>query len=193
MKRILFALSLMAATTASFAQVAKPMEDVNKVIDNTADSLNKAMTARIQPGTSRKGNNPVLFLIGNSTMRNGTLGNGNNGQWGWGYYEHEFFDANKITIENQALGGMSSRTFYNRLWPDVRKGIKACDWVSSPSVITTMGRMIVAGHVPAYLVSARIHSTSPSRRLASRKPFIPMANTCVNTSTTVRPWVLILS
>lgn len=82
MKRILFAFSLMAATTASFAQVAKPMEDVNKVIDNTVDSLNKAMTARIQPGTSRKGNNPVLFLIGNSTMRNGTLGNGNNGQWG---------------------------------------------------------------------------------------------------------------
>ena len=27
MKRILFAMSLMAATTASFAQVAKPMED----------------------------------------------------------------------------------------------------------------------------------------------------------------------
>ena len=75
MKRILFALSLMATATVSFAQVAKPMEDVNKVIDNTADSLNKALTARIQPGTSRKGNNPVLFLIGNSTMRNGTLGN----------------------------------------------------------------------------------------------------------------------
>ena len=45
MKRILFAFSLMAATTISFAQVAKPMEDVNKVIDNTVDSLNKAMTA----------------------------------------------------------------------------------------------------------------------------------------------------
>ena len=135
MRRLLFAMSLMAAATSmSYAQVAKPaekakptvagpMEDVNHVIDNTVDSLNKAMTARIKPGTSRKGNNPVLFLIGNSTMRNGTLGNGNNGQWGWGYYEHEFFDANKITVENQALGGMSSRTFYNRLWPDVRKGI----------------------------------------------------------------------
>ena len=141
MRRLLFAMSLMAAATSmSYAQVAKPaekakptvagpMEDVNHVIDNTVDSLNKAMTARIKPGTSRKGNNPVLFLIGNSTMRNGTLGNGNNGQWGWGYYEHEFFDANKITVENQALGGMSSRTFYNRLWPDVRKGIKAGDWV----------------------------------------------------------------
>ena len=136
MKRILFGIALMAAATTTFAQsndktkqVAGPMEDVNHVIDNTVDSLNKAMTARITPGTSRKGNNPVLFLIGNSTMRNGTLGNGNNGQWGWGYYEHEFFDENKITVENQALGGMSSRTFYNRLWPDVRKGIKKGDWV----------------------------------------------------------------
>ena len=72
------------STTMAFAQVAKPMEDVNKVVDNTLDSLNKAKTARIPAGTSRKGNNPVLFLIGNSTMRNGTLGHGNNGQWGWG-------------------------------------------------------------------------------------------------------------
>ena len=53
MKRILFAFSLMAATTASFAQVAKPMEDVNKVIDNTVDSLNKAMTARIQKSATK--------------------------------------------------------------------------------------------------------------------------------------------
>ena len=56
----------------AIAQVAKPMEDVNKVVDNTLDSLNKAKTARIPAGTSRKGNNPVLFLVGNSTMRNGT-------------------------------------------------------------------------------------------------------------------------
>ena len=117
------------STSMAIAQVAKPMEDVNKVVDNTLDSLNKAKTARITAGTSRKGNNPVLFLIGNSTMRNGTLGNGNNGQWGWGYYAQEFFDENKITVENQALGGMSSRTFYTRLWPDVRKGIRKGDWV----------------------------------------------------------------
>ena len=61
MKRILFALSLMAATTASFAQVAKPMEDVNKVIDNTADSLNKAMTARIRPGNQPQGQQPCAL------------------------------------------------------------------------------------------------------------------------------------
>ncbi len=105
------------------------MEDVNKVIDLTLDSLEKASTARPKAGSSRKGNNPVLFLVGNSTMRTGTLGNGDNGQWGWGYYAHQYFDENKITVENQALGGTSSRTFYTRLWADVKKGIKAGDWV----------------------------------------------------------------
>lgn len=73
------------------------MKDVNQVVDNTLDSLNKARTARPVAGASRKGNNPVLFLIGNSTMRTGTLGNGNNGQWGWGYYAGDYFDSNRIT------------------------------------------------------------------------------------------------
>lgn len=105
------------------------MKDVNRVTDLTLDSLNKANTVRPVAGSSRKGDNPVLFLVGNSTMRTGTLGNGNNGQWGWGYFAGEYFDENKITVENHALGGTSSRTFYNRLWPDVRKGIRPGDWV----------------------------------------------------------------
>lgn len=109
--------------------VAAPMKDVNQVIDNTLDSLNKARTARPVPGSSRKGNNPVLFLVGNSTMRTGTLGNGNNGQWGWGYFAHEYFDENRITVENHALGGTSSRTFYNHLWPEVLEGVRKGDWV----------------------------------------------------------------
>lgn len=109
--------------------VASPMKDVNQVVDNTLDSLNVARSARPVSGSSRKGDNPVLFLVGNSTMRTGTLGNGNNGQWGWGFLEHEYFDEDKITVENHALGGTSSRTFYNRLWPDVLKGIRKGDWV----------------------------------------------------------------
>ena len=109
--------------------VPPPMEDVNHVIDNTPDSLEKARTARPVAGSSRKGNHPVLFLVGNSTMRTGTLGNGNNGQWGWGYYAGEYFDSTRITVENHALGGMSSRTFYRILWPDVLKGVRPGDWV----------------------------------------------------------------
>lgn len=110
-------------------KVDAPMKDVNQVVDLTLDSLNIARTARPEAGSTRKDNNPVLFLVGNSTMRTGTLGNGNNGQWGWGFFAHEFFDSEKISVENHALGGTSSRTFYNKLWPDVLKGVKAGDWV----------------------------------------------------------------
>ncbi len=130
MKRILCCL-LAAITLTASAQVKdrSGVKDVNQVIDNTPDSIAKAMTARPVPGSSRRGNNPVLFLIGNSTMRTGTLGNGNNGQWGWGYYAHEYFDPTKITVENQALGGMSSRTFYNKLWTPIKEAIRPGDWV----------------------------------------------------------------
>ena len=107
----------------------RPMDDENKVIDLTLDSLEKVKTARPLAGSSRIDNHPVLFLVGNSTMRTGTKGNGDNGQWGWGFYEHKYFDAAKITVENQALGGTSSRTFYNQLWPDVKKGIRPGDYV----------------------------------------------------------------
>ncbi len=129
-KVILCGLLALAGMTAS-AQVKdrSGVKDVNGVVDNTPDSIAKAMTARPVPGSSRRGNNPVLFLIGNSTMRTGTMGNGNNGQWGWGYYAHEYFDPTKITVENQALGGMSSRTFYNKLWGPIREAIRPGDWV----------------------------------------------------------------
>ena len=130
MKKIIFLFSAIISLSA-YGQDKKfqGMEDVNKVIDNTLDSLDKVRQSRIAPGLSRKDGKPVLFLIGNSTMRNGTKGNGNNGQWGWGYFAEDYFDKNKISVENQALGGMSSRTFYTRLWPDIRKAIRPGDWV----------------------------------------------------------------
>ena len=122
-------MTLFVLTVSAQVQDRSGVKDVNGVVDNTPDSIAKAMTARPVPGSSRKGNNPVLFLIGNSTMRTGTLGNGNNGQWGWGYYAHEYFDPTRITVENQALGGMSSRTFYNKLWAPIRDAIRPGDWV----------------------------------------------------------------
>ena len=104
-------------------------KDINGVRDVTLDSLEKANQVRPVSGSSRKGDNPVLFLVGNSTMRNGTLGNGNNGQWGWGYYAHLLFDEKQITVENHALGGTSPRTFYNKLWKPVLDGMRPGDYV----------------------------------------------------------------
>ena len=108
--------------------LGQPMPDVG-VVDNTLDSLNLVKMMRPPSGLSRVGDNPVLFLVGNSTMRTGTRGNGDNGQWGWGFYAGDFFDENRMTVENHALGGTSSRSFYNGFWADVIKGMKPGDWV----------------------------------------------------------------
>ncbi len=133
MKRLLITITMAALALAGWSQVfdnlPDPIEDVNKVVDNTPDSIAKALMSRPNPGSTRKGSNPVLFLVGNSTMRNGTKGNGSNGQWGWGYYFNKYFNENQIIVENQALGGMSTRTFYTDLWPAIRVALKPGDWV----------------------------------------------------------------
>ena len=103
--------------------------DINGVRDLTADSIDIANQARPVPGSNRIGDNPVLFLVGNSTMRTGTLGNGSNGQWGWGFYAHEYYDEDKITVENHALGGTSPRTFYTLLWKPVLEAVRKGDYV----------------------------------------------------------------
>lgn len=135
MKRLLLTtVSFLAATLCCSAQSAFdnlpiPGDDSIKVVDNTPDSIAKALTSRPAPGSTRMSGKPVLFLIGNSTMRNGTQGNGNNGQWGWGYFAHQYFDPQQISVENQALGGMSTRTYYTDLWPAVREALMPGDWV----------------------------------------------------------------
>ncbi len=128
MKKILSLLVFSFSLFTSYAQ-HDIWIDINGVRDLTADSIDIANQVRPVPGSSRRGNNPVLFLVGNSTMRTGTLGNGNNGQWGWGFYAHEYYDENKITVENHALGGTSPRTFYTMLWQPVLEAVKKGDYV----------------------------------------------------------------
>ena len=53
---------------------------------------------------------PSLFLIGDSTVRNGE-GDGATGQWGWGDPIADYFNPTKINVANRALGGLSSRTY----------------------------------------------------------------------------------
>lgn len=53
---------------------------------------------------------PVLYIIGDSTVRNGD-GTGKNQQWGWGSFMADYFDTTRISVQNHAIGGRSSRTF----------------------------------------------------------------------------------
>ena len=71
---------------------------------------------------------PSLFLIGDSTVRNGH-GDGSNGQWGWGDYVGKYFDAEKLNVVNRAIGGTSSRTYYTGQWPHVLAMVRKGDFV----------------------------------------------------------------
>src|SRR5277367_884028 len=53
---------------------------------------------------------PTLWVIGDSTVRNGQ-DRGENGQWGWGNPIRSLFDQTRINVVNYALGGTSSRSY----------------------------------------------------------------------------------
>ncbi len=73
---------------------------------------------------------PTLYVIGDSTVRTGSLGNGANGQWGWGAPVADYFDRRRINVENHAMGGTSSRTYRSLgLWERVLNKIKPGDYV----------------------------------------------------------------
>jgi lysophospholipase L1-like esterase len=74
---------------------------------------------------------PTLWLIGDSTVRNGSKGdNGPEGQWGWGGPITAYFDLKKINVVNRAMGGTSSRNFYTGdWWGNTRPLIKEGDFV----------------------------------------------------------------
>src|SRR5438270_2450129 len=75
---------------------------------------------------------PALFLIGDSTIRNGSFDNGATaGQFGWGHMIKYYFDPARIYIVNDAMGGTSSRSFQTspNLWPMVLEKIQPGDYV----------------------------------------------------------------
>jgi rhamnogalacturonan acetylesterase len=72
---------------------------------------------------------PVFYIIGDSTVRNGD-GSGKNGQWGWGSFMADYFDTTKINVQNQAIGGRSSRTFITEgRWDKILQTLKKGDYV----------------------------------------------------------------
>lgn len=68
---------------------------------------------------------PTLYIIGDSTVRNGTKG-----QRGWGDPIADYFDPAKITVVNRAIGGRSSRTFLTEgRWDTILTDLKPGDFV----------------------------------------------------------------
>src|SRR2546430_191873 len=83
-----------------------------------------ALSAEPAP-TNTPGPLPALFIIGDSTVNNGTKG-----LQGWGTPLTCHFDPAKIHVQNKARGGRSSRTYYTEgLWDQVRDSLKTGDFV----------------------------------------------------------------
>ena len=81
-----------------------------------------------QPLTDHK---PVIYLIGDSTVKNGADNGATGGQWGWGHILHYYFDETKVSVENDAVGGTSSRTFLQsaNMWGRVVAKLQQGDYV----------------------------------------------------------------
>ena len=72
---------------------------------------------------------PTVFLIGDSTVKN-SWDVGAGGLWGWGRPLTAYFDRSKINVENQALGGTSSRSYITAgHWQRVLALVKPGDYV----------------------------------------------------------------
>ncbi len=127
MKKLLTIVALLSTMTTGAQELVT--ENVFKDITLRSDVRNTRFARPSPAGKLRKNGHPVAFYIGDSTMRTNTNGQGWNGMWGFGLFAQEWFDESKIVVENHALGGTSSRTFYNYEWPTVKKGIKEGDFV----------------------------------------------------------------
>jgi rhamnogalacturonan acetylesterase len=100
--------------------------------DVLVEQVRQWMTSIWMPDVQPKSDStkPTLYVIGNSTVRTGTRGDGANGQWGWGAPIADFFDRTQLNVENKAWGGTSSRTFRSLgFWEKVLPRLKAGDYV----------------------------------------------------------------
>jgi hypothetical protein len=93
-----------------------------------AQTTNAPAPPRIRGNVAVNPNLPSLFLIGDSTVKNGSS-DGAGGQWGWGDVLAPLFDTNKINVVNRAHGGASTRTYYRDYWPPVLAVLKPGDFV----------------------------------------------------------------
>ena len=96
---------------------------------------------------------PTLYLVGNSTVRNGR-GDGAGNQWGWGDFIAPCFDTTKVNVVNRAVGGLSARTFISQgYWTRVLTLLKPGDFVmvefghndASPVNDTSRARGVLPG------------------------------------------------
>jgi rhamnogalacturonan acetylesterase len=117
--RTFAAFILAAAATATLAQAPAPKPA--PVATDPAVNTRPPLPKPLQPNLS------TIFLVGDSTVRNGK-GDGASGQWGWGDLFAHYFDLARVNVTNRALGGRSSRTYITEgRWDETLSLVKPGD------------------------------------------------------------------
>ncbi len=119
---------LHAARVVSGLKGLRP-SPIAKLLSAKGESVEADRVSWLRLPTPARPNLPTLFLIGDSTVRNGR-GDGTGDQWGWGDYLGAHFNLDKINVVNRAVGGLSSRTYLTQgHWARVLGMLKKGDFV----------------------------------------------------------------
>lgn len=120
-------------------------------------------------GLTAEQNQPTIYIIGDSTAAEKNISNGET-ERGWGMVLQGFFDKG-IRVENHAVNGRSSRSFYSEgLWKQVIDKVKPGDYViiqfghndekPNPTRHTDVGTTFDA-HLAQYCIETRAKGATP--------------------------------
>ena len=102
-------------------------QDPAKSLPMEGATTDPAAHAKIGLKPPADANLPTLFLVGDSTVRNGRA-DGAGGLWGWGEPLVDLFDTSKINVDNRAIGGRSSRSYImENQWAETLAFVKPGD------------------------------------------------------------------
>ncbi|HYP14158.1 MAG TPA: rhamnogalacturonan acetylesterase [Bryobacteraceae bacterium] len=105
MRSTILSFTSLIIASALFGQTTPPVKPpAQNTVPNTGQRVPDNLRSPADP------NIPTIWLVGDSTVRNGAA-DGANGQWGWGEPLAAYFDPAQVNLVNRAMGGLSSRTY----------------------------------------------------------------------------------
>ncbi len=91
------------------------------------DENGTTKSLRITVAMNSNGDPIVVYTIGDSTVQDYT--DYYYPQKGWGQVLQSFFDEDSVQIINKAVGGTSSKSFYDSFWPAIRSSLDSGNFV----------------------------------------------------------------
>jgi lysophospholipase L1-like esterase len=112
--------------TGANSKKLKPVKSGAYTLETT-DNKGRQQKEQINIIINAAGNIIRIYTIGDSTVQNYTAGF--YPRTGWGQVLQFFFKAAEVTVINKAVGGTSSKSYYNLFWPAVKNALVAGDYV----------------------------------------------------------------